>query len=146
MKKQLDREVFTVDFSCIVAPDDCWDFYADGTMVLESRQRFLAELDEFTETNRSIERLHAYEEDAAQKIANILRERAEIEVGKGAMANRTTEQKRADSRSERLCQRIEYQTTQAREFNELSQDLRAWDNDSDEPRPSTNWRELESYS
>jgi hypothetical protein len=137
MNKQLDREVFTVDFSCIVAPDDCWDFYADGMMVPESRQRFLAEIDEFTGTNRSIERLHAYEEEAAQKIANILRERAEVEVEKEALANRTTEQKRADW--------SESQTTQAREFNELSQDLRAWDNDSDEPRPSINWRELESY-
>jgi hypothetical protein len=138
MNKPLDREVFTVDSSCIVALDDCWEFYADGTMVPESRQRFLAEIDEFTGTNRSIERLHSYEAEAAQKIANILRERAEIEVGEKDLASRKAEQKRAD--------RIEYQQEQARKFNEIETDLRAWDNDSDEPRPSINWRELESYS
>lgn len=138
MNERSDREVFTIDFGCILVPDNCWDFYVDGTMVPGSRRKFLTEIEEFTGKNRSVKSLIYYEKNAAEEIASILQDRVERVLKEQARSNRTEEQKQADW--------LEGERKEAREFNAIGKDLRAWDNDSDENRPSINWRELELYS
>ena len=131
------REIFELDFSCIFTPNDYWKFYADGTFTPEDRQRFLVEeFDEFG-TPRTLETLKSYEDRAEREIFDALQIRAEVEAKRQARLNRTDEQKKADW--------IEAEKEEAREFNALRNDLRAWDNDLDESRPAANWRELEKY-
>jgi hypothetical protein len=129
-------EIFYLDFSSIITPDDCWHFTADGKFIPEERESFVRY---HTELGWSVnlEDIEGYEARAAIEIAEIIRLRAETEAKRQADRNRTDAEKAADE--------IAQQETEAGEYHVMMKDLQAWDNDSDETRPSLNWRELEKY-
>jgi hypothetical protein len=71
-----ERRIFELDFSCILAPNYQWGFYADGTITPEDKERFFKEYIQCSDIKPS-EALKMYEKDAAEEIAKILKAEAE---------------------------------------------------------------------
>jgi hypothetical protein len=124
-----ERRIFEIDSSSLLFPDNCWNFHQDGKMIPEDREKFFAEFIQYGNANAH-QVLKNYELEATEEIAKILKAEAKS---------------KPETDKEKKARWIEGQQKDARDFYELQKDLRAWNNDSDEPRPSINWRELEMY-
>jgi hypothetical protein len=123
------QRIFKVVFDIGVMPVECWRHYADGSLVADDRAAFLLQHGELGEVE-VLEQLRVREADAAIDIAEILAKEAAWKTELGAV-KAVKEAHEADK--------------EARSFYELQQDLKAWDNDGDESRPSVDWREEEMY-
>ncbi len=124
-----DRRIFELDLGCPLEPDDLLSYYANGMLIPTDREKFLKNHVE-NGYKEPLKILANREKRAAEEITEILKMESEYK-------SETEEQKKG--------RWIKEKKQDAHDYHDLQKDLRAWDNDSDEPRPSTNWRELEMY-
>jgi hypothetical protein len=129
MTKTDNRRVFDLSLDFGLGSEGAF-FYEDGTMFEEDRQRILKD---YTYPISGVDygHLQTLEEMGREQIAAILKAEAEY-------VPPTEEELKAA--------RIARERKEAEKYYGMTQDLEAWDNDSDHPsRPSIHWRQLDVY-
>jgi hypothetical protein len=129
MTKTDNRRVFDLSLDFGLGSEGAF-FYEDGTMFEEDRQRILKE-NTYPISGVDYGHLRILEEMGRKQIAAILKAEAEY-------VPPTEEENKAA--------RIARERKEAEKYYGMTQDLEAWDNDSDNPsRPSIHWRQLDVY-
>jgi hypothetical protein len=129
MLKIENQRIFGLDLDYGLGEDSA-NFYGDGTMLPADRERILAEYT-YPETGIDYGHVSYLEKLARKQIAAILKAEAEY---------------RPPTEEELKAAWIAKERKENEKYYGMMQDLRAWDNDSDDPcRPSIHWRTLDMY-